>query len=129
LAVSAWTAFAQGNREDALALMVESAAVENASGKHAVTPGELLPANELLGDLQLELGNPGAALDAYQQALANSPNRFNSLYGAAVAAEQLGDRSTAIGYFQAIVEMTAGSTAAWPRILEARGFVNQVQAG
>ncbi len=129
LAVSAWTAFAQGNSDVALALMTESAAVENASDKHAVTPGELLPANELLGDLQLEFGNPAAALDAYQQALAKSPNRFNSLYGAAVAAEQLGERSTAAGYYQTIVEMTAGSTAAWSRILEARSFVNQAAAG
>jgi tetratricopeptide (TPR) repeat protein len=129
LAVSAWTAFAQGNSEVALTLMAESAAVENASGKHAVTPGELLPANELLGDLQLELGNPAAALDAYQQALAKSPNRFNSLYGAAISAEQLGDRSAAAGYFQTVVKMTAGSTANWSRILEARRFVNQMEAG
>ncbi len=129
LAVSAWTAFAQGDKEAALNLMTESAAMENGSDKNAVTPGELLPANELLGDLQLELGNPAAALGAYRKALARSPGRFNSLYGAAAAAEQLGDRSTAAGYFQTLVDMTAGSTANWPRLLEARGFVNQVEAG
>ena len=94
-----------------------------------MTPGELLPANELLGDLQLELGNPAAALGAYREALARSPYRFNSLYGAAAAAEQLGDRSTAAEYFQTMVEMTSESTANWPRLLEARGFVNQVEAG
>jgi len=129
LAVSAWTAFARGDKEAALNLMAESAELENGSDKHAVTPGELLPANELLGDLQLELGNPAAALGAYRQALARSPNRFNSLYGAAAAAEQLGDRSTATGYFQTLVNMTAGSTANWPRLLEARAYVNQVEAG
>jgi len=129
LAVSAWTAFARGDKEAALNLMAESAELEDGSDKHAVTPGELLPANELLGDLQLELGNPAAALVAYREALARSPYRFNSLYGAAVAAEQMGDRSTAAGYFQTLVEMTAESTANWPRLLEARNYVNHVEAG
>ena len=129
LAVSAWTAFARGDKEAALNLMTESAEVENGSDKHAVTPGELLPANELLGDLHLELGNPTAALGAYREALARSPYRFNSLYGAATAAEQLGDRSTAAEYFQTVVEMTSGSTANWPRLLDARDFVNQVETG
>jgi len=129
LAVSAWAAFAQGDKEAALKLMTDSAAIENGSDKHAVTPGELLPANELLGDLQLALGNPAAALEAYRETLARSPYRFNSLYGAAAAAEQLGDPLTAAGYFQTLVEMTAESTANWPRLLEARGFVTQVEAG
>lgn len=129
LAVSAWTAFARGDKETSLKLMAESAELENGSDKHAVTPGELLPANELLGDLQLELGNPAAALVAYRNSLARSPYRFNSLYGAAAAAEQLGDRSTAAGYFQTLVEMTAESTANWPRLLEARNYVNHVEAG
>ena len=129
LAVAAWTAFAQGDRDIALTLMNESADLEYSSGKHGVTPSEIVPANELLGDLQLKLGNPAAALDAYRKVLAQSPNRFNSLYGAAAAAEQLGDRSTASGYFQAMVEMTSASTANWPRILEAREFINQVESG
>jgi tetratricopeptide (TPR) repeat protein len=129
LAVSAWTAFARGDKEAALTLMAESAELEDGSDKHAVTPGELLPANELLGDLQLELGNPAAALVAYRNALARSPYRFNSLYGAAAAAEQLGDRSAAAGYFQTLVEMTAESTANWPRLLEARDYVNHMETG
>lgn len=125
LAVTAWAALARGDKETALNLMTESAELENGSQKHAVTPGELLPANELLGDLQLELGNPSAALEAYRGALARSPGRFNSLYGAAIAAEQLGEESAALGYFQALVEFTTESTANWPRLLEARNFVNQ----
>lgn len=129
LAVSAWTAYARGDQEAALNLMTESAELENGTDKHAVTPGALLPANELLGDLQLELGNPVAALGAYREALANSPNRFNSLYGAAAAAAKLGDPATAAGYFQTLVEMTSASTANWPRLLEARGFIRQVEEG
>ena len=125
LAVSAWTAFAQGDKILALKLMTESAAMENGSDKSPVTPCEILPANELLADLQLELGDPAAALAAYRDTLLRSPNRFNSLYGAAIAAEELGDSATAESYFQTLVDMTAESAANWPRLLEARDYLSQ----
>lgn len=125
LAVAAWTAYTQGDNDIAAALMIESAQMENGSSKHAVTPGEILPANELLGDMMLELGDPAAALVAYRETLARSPNRFNGLYGAAVAAEQLGDSASATEYFKTLVENTAGSTANWPRLRKAREFVNK----
>ena len=125
LAVSAWLAYAQGDKATALNLMLESVAVENDSSKHAVSPGELLPASELLGDMQMELGNPGAAIEAYRHTLIRSPNRFNSLYGAALAADQLGDQSAATEYFQTLVDNAADSTANWPRLLQAREYVNR----
>jgi len=126
LAVSAWLAYAQGDKDSALRLMMESAAIENGSDKSPVTPGEILPANELLADLQLELGNPAAALEAYRQALARNPNRFNSLFGAATAAQQTGNGSIATSYFQILVDMTADSTADWPRLLQAREYLDQL---
>lgn len=46
-----------------------------------------LPAYEMLGDLQLEINRPDAALDAYEASLKEAPNRFNSLWGAGRAAE------------------------------------------
>ena len=57
------------------------------TGKHPVTPGPPLPARELLGDMLLEIGRPAEALAAYEASLREAPNRFNSLYGAARAAE------------------------------------------
>ena len=46
-----------------------------------------LPASEQLGDLMSELGQFEPALEAYKATLKVAPNRFNSLYGAARAAE------------------------------------------
>ena len=43
-----------------------------------VTPGAILPARELLGDLLLELKRPAEALAAYERSLADAPKRFNS---------------------------------------------------
>jgi hypothetical protein len=49
-----------------------------------------LPPRELLADVLLEMGRPIEALAEYETALRNAPNRFNSLAGAAKAAEHAG---------------------------------------
>src|SRR5260370_1793443 len=60
--VAAWTAFAQGKADEALTLMRSAADVEDRNEKHIVTPGRILPARELLGDMLLELKRPAEAL-------------------------------------------------------------------
>ena len=62
LAVAAWLAHAKGNDEKALEFMQASAELERATEKHPVTPGAVLPAQELLGDLLMELNRPAEAL-------------------------------------------------------------------
>ena len=73
------------NKEDALTLMTASAEIELSTDKQSLTPGEVLPAQELLGDLLIELNEPSKALEAYNLNLSIRPNRFNSIYGAAIA--------------------------------------------
>ena len=92
LAASAWVAHAEGNNEEAVRLMRSAAELEDTTGKHPVTPGAVLPARELLGDLFLELDQPTRALPEFETALRNLPKRFNATYGAARAAELSGDR-------------------------------------
>ena len=48
-----------------------------------MTPGELLPARELLADLLAELGRPAEALAEYEATLVSNPGRLNALRGAA----------------------------------------------
>jgi tetratricopeptide (TPR) repeat protein len=65
----------------------------------------------------LELGRPQEALIEYQQALTLSPNRFNGLYHAGVAAEAAGDKAQAAGYFVALLKSTDnGSQSARPEL-------------
>ena len=85
--------------------MNESADLEEATQKNPVSPGELLPARELLGDMYLEMKKPAEALAAYQKSLESRPNRFNSLYGAGKAAEELKDKEAAKNYYSQIVAM------------------------
>jgi tetratricopeptide (TPR) repeat protein len=87
-AASAWLAFAKGDEAQALELMRKAAQLEAATEKHPVTPGEVLPAAELLGDLLMELERFSDARVAYEKSLERSPNRYNSLSGAARAAER-----------------------------------------
>ena len=54
--------------------------------KHPVTPGAVIPARELLGELLLEMNKPSLALEAFQLDLKNNPNRRNGLNGVAIAA-------------------------------------------
>src|SRR6266542_3822733 len=54
LASLAWVALAQTKSNDALALMRQAADIEDKSEKNIVTPGRLLPARELLGDMLME---------------------------------------------------------------------------
>jgi hypothetical protein len=122
--VTAWNAYTQGYTETALASMKHAAELENSTFKHPITPGEILPANELYGDMLLETGQAEAALVAYRYSMDRSPGRFNSLYGAAIAADSLGDTEAAANYFASIVKMTAGSDVDWPRLKSAREYLS-----
>jgi len=51
---SAWALLAEGKKEEALAAMRAAADHEDQTEKHAVTPGPIMPARELLGDMLLE---------------------------------------------------------------------------
>ena len=78
-------------------------ALESTTRKHPVTPGEVLPAAELLGDMLLELGRDEEAVQAYATALPRSPNRLNSVFGAGRAAESAGDMESAGDYYRQLV--------------------------
>lgn len=124
-ATQAWMEFAKGNHEMALRYMKESALLEDNTEKHPVTPGEVIPARELLGDLLLALNHSQEALVAYEMALKNSPNRFNGLYGAAIAAKTLGDTQKASRYFELLVQITESSLSDRPEVAEAKIFIQE----
>lgn len=127
--IEAWAAYAGGETELGLERMQAAAELENSTDKHPITPGEVLPANELYGDMLLEAGRAEDAIAAYRASLARSPNRFNSLYGVGEAASSLGDDATATAYYSHLAEMTAGSGADWPRLQAARAFLAAHEGG
>ena len=106
LTVEAWLAHAEGRDADALRLMRSASEIEGSTEKHPVTPGALRPAPELLGDLLQELGRPEEAIGAYEESLQIWPGRYNSLLGAARAADAAGDHDAASGYRKALQDLT-----------------------
>jgi tetratricopeptide (TPR) repeat protein len=98
-ASEAWIAWAEGRRDNALTAMRSAADLEDSMDKSPVTPGAIVPAREMLGELLLDMNRPGEALEAFERSLAESPNRLNALTGAARAAQLSGDRAKAAGYY------------------------------
>jgi len=127
-ASEAWINFGRGDNEMATALMQEAADMEDKVGKHPKTPGEVLPARELLGDMMFDLNKPAEALEAYELDLKGHPNRFNGIYGAALAAKGVGDEKKAKSYFKALLKLTEGSNSERPELVEARAFVGQKES-
>ena len=112
-ASEAWILFAKGENNKALELMVSSADMEDATEKNPVTPGEVIPARELLGDMLIQMSNWAKALEAYEADLMRHPNRFNGLYGAGLSAEKSGDAGKARTYYQQLASISVSNS---PRI-------------
>ena len=106
-AASAWVAYGEGKKEDAVDLLRRTADAEDILGKHPVSPGALVPAREQLGDLLLKLDRPKEAQREFEAALKIYPARFRGLYGAAQAAQQIGDKEKAGHYYAKLIEQTA----------------------
>ena len=87
--VMAWCAQQEGNPDQAVVVLRQSADEEDAIEKLPVTPGPIVPAREQLGSLLLEQNHPDLALTEFQTALVNAPGRRGALQGAAQAAELL----------------------------------------
>jgi hypothetical protein len=119
----AWTADAQGRKQDAERLMRAAADLDDASEKHPVTPGSILPAREQLGELLLDYGRPKEALAQYEGSLKRAPRRLAGLNGAARSAKLAGDGVKARDYYGQIVELTKTGDGARDEIKEARTFL------
>lgn len=122
LGAAAWTAWTQGRHEEALTLMRTAADIEDRNEKHIVTPGRIIPARELLGEMMLKSGRPADALKEFEASQTREPNRFGGLYGAARAALQSGDKAKAKLHFARLVGM-AGNGDERPSLSEARAFL------
>ncbi len=123
----AWIQFAKGNKEQAIVRMIEAADMEDNTEKHPITPGEVLPARELLGDMLLAMNKPAQALEAYELDLKGHPNRFNGIYGAAIAAKGVGDLEKATSYFQDLLKLVGTTESDRQEVEEARRFVEQMR--
>ena len=127
LTATAWTAWAEGANSEALTLLRAAANREDASEKAAVTPGPLMPARELLGDILVELKQPRQALNEYEATMQQEPKRFWGVYGGARAAELSGDPEKARRYYEQLLEICGQADRPQrPELRKARAVVSDV---
>jgi tetratricopeptide (TPR) repeat protein len=119
----AWIRLKEGKKDEAITLLKEAVAMEEGTAKHPVTPGEIIPARELLGDLYFEMKDYSSALKEYEADLKRHPNKFNGLYGAAVASEKSGDKVKAEKYFQEVMKLSEGSSSDRPQLRNSKSFL------
>jgi hypothetical protein len=110
---------------EAIEVLKAAAKREDATEKHVVTPGPLLPAREILADVLLEAGKAADAQVEYEAVLAREPNRYRATFGAARAAGQAGNDEKARQHFTALVELGKNTDTQRDSLKEARQFLAQ----
>ncbi|MGH7630803.1 MAG: hypothetical protein ACREOF_15735 [Gemmatimonadales bacterium] len=121
-AAGAWALFAAGDTAAALAQAHAAAEDEEVTDKHQVTPGELLPARELEGDMLLAVGRYAQAREAYRAILVREPGRARSIFGAARAAELAGDKAAAATGYREYLKLMEKADGRRTELATARAF-------
>jgi tetratricopeptide (TPR) repeat protein len=122
-AAAAWLAQAEGKKNEALKLMRSAAALEDSSEKHVAMENRLWPMRELLGEMLLQQNEPAQALKEFEASFKAAPNRFRGYYGAAKAAERVGDQKKARSHYEKLVELSKQADADRPELREAKTFL------
>ena len=120
LAAAGWIALGEGKPDEALKFMRAAADLEDRNEKHIVTPGRIVPARELLGEMLLEMKQPAAALKEFEASQGREPNRFRNYLGSARAADMAGDRAKAALYYQKLLVLAKDADGARPELESAK---------
>jgi hypothetical protein len=97
---------------------------EDATEKHVVTPGPILPAREILADILLQNDRPAEALEAYEAVLDKEPNRYRALAGAVEAAEAAGETERARAHAEHLVEQATAADGERDSLAHARSVAD-----
>ena len=122
--IKGWIEYSKGNTEKAIEYMKLASKLESETTKAAVTPGEIIPAEELLADLYMLTGKHKEALKSYELNLKGRPFRFNGLYGAAKAAQKLDNNELAAYYFEKLIKVSEDANSSRPELSEAKDFLD-----
>jgi tetratricopeptide (TPR) repeat protein len=122
--IQAWVAFAGAGADEALKQMRDAADLQDKVGQGEVD----IPAREMLADMLLEMNQPQQALIEYERALKLSPNRFNGLFNAGMAAETLQDHAKAVNYYTMLLKSTDnGSQSARREFDHVKNFISATE--
>jgi hypothetical protein len=116
---------AEGKRPACLDGLRVAANREDASEKHAVTPGRLVPAREVLAYMTLDGGDASTALREFESVLEREPNRLRAFAGATRAAQGAGNKEKAARYAAKLVEQTQTADTALEEVARAKQLIGK----
>jgi len=119
----AFAAKASGNADEAVAKMKEAVAIEDSIDSLSQPPYPIIPANELLGTVLMELHRPADAKERYLQTLKRTPGRAKAIYGIALAAQATGDKITAQQRYQQFLALWKNADTDRPEVTAAKEFL------
>ena len=122
--VAAWQTYAKGDVKAALAQLRIAADLEDSMEKNPVTPGAVMPSRELLGDMLVLNQDYENALAAYEKTLAMTPNRLNSILGAGLCHEKLGNDIAAKKYYSLLDELKVSELSERMNVVAARAYLS-----
>jgi hypothetical protein len=105
--------------------MRDAAEAEDASDKHPITPGNVAPSRELLGEMLMTLNSPAQAFAEFERSLKRDTNRFRAIYGAARAAEASGNRGAARDYYAKLQTLAVNRDTERPELAQAKAFLKR----
>jgi tetratricopeptide (TPR) repeat protein len=118
-----FAAEAAGDSENAVARLKEAIAMEDSIDDLSQPPYPVIPANELCGNLLLELNRPAEASVYFQKALSRTPNRPKAIFGLARAAQLQGDTETAQKRYEEFLAIWKTADSDRPELATAREFL------
>jgi hypothetical protein len=124
--IAAMAAAAQGN--EAITIMRQATALEEAMPPPSGPPLVIKPAHELFGEILLRAKRPQEAAEQFATALRRYKNRARSLLGAARAAAQSGDAQGAANFYAQFARQWQQADAQLPELREAQDYLKQASA-
>jgi len=120
----AFAAEAAADGDAAVAKLKEAVALEDSIDDLSQPPYPAIPANELCGDLLLNLNRPAEASTYFQKALLRTPNRPKIVFGLARAAQSLGQNETARKRYEEFLAIWRTADPDRPELAQAKDFLH-----
>jgi tetratricopeptide (TPR) repeat protein len=127
LEISALSASMKKDHDKAIELMKKATALEEEMSPPSGPPNLVKPTHELFGEILLRAGKPAEAAEQFKVALLRQPNRARSLLGAARAAAQTGNQSTALTAYATLIDQWKQADASLLELREARDYLKQAK--
>jgi tetratricopeptide (TPR) repeat protein len=116
----AFAAETASDSDKAVAKLKEAVEIEDSIDDLPQPPYPVIPANELCGNLLLELKRPAEATIYFQKALRRTPNRPKVIFGLARAAQLLGDKDTDKKRYEEFLGIWRTADPDRPELIQAR---------